>query len=49
MALDTATKQAIMAELSAALKAPLTAAEQRRRAVAPQLLPHVARFYDGWL
>lgn len=42
-------KQAIMAELSAALKAPLTPAEQRRREVAPQLLPHVARFYDGWL
>jgi hypothetical protein len=31
------------------LRAPLTAAEQRRREVAPLLLPHVARFYDGWL
>jgi cytosine/adenosine deaminase-related metal-dependent hydrolase len=42
-------KAALMAELAASLRAPLTAAEQRRREVAPLLLPHVARFYDGWL
>jgi 5-methylthioadenosine/S-adenosylhomocysteine deaminase len=37
-------KDALMAELAASLRAPLTAAEQRRREVAPLLLPHVARF-----
>ena len=42
-------KGAIMEELAASLRAPLTPAEQRRREVAPLLLPHVARFYDGWL
>jgi hypothetical protein len=42
-------KAALMAELAASLRAPLTAAERRRREVAPLLLPHVARFYDGWL
>ena len=42
-------KGAIMEELAASLQAPLTPAEQRRREVAPQLLPHVARFYGGWL
>jgi hypothetical protein len=38
-----------MAELAASLSVPLTAAEERRREVAPLLMPHVARFYDGWL
>lgn len=42
-------KQAIMAELAESLRQPLTPAEQRRREVAPLLMPHVARFYDGWL
>jgi cytosine/adenosine deaminase-related metal-dependent hydrolase len=42
-------KGAIMDELAASLRVPLTPAEQRRREVAPILLPHVARFYDGWL
>jgi 5-methylthioadenosine/S-adenosylhomocysteine deaminase len=42
-------KAAIMEELAASLRAPLTPAEQRRREVAPQLFPHVARFYEGWL
>lgn len=42
-------KQAILAELAAALRQPLTAAEQRRREVAPLLMPHVRRFYEGWL
>jgi hypothetical protein len=42
-------KRAIMEELAASLRLPLTPAEQRRREVAPQLLQHVARFYDGWL
>ncbi len=42
-------KQAILDELVASLRVPLTAAEQRRREVALALLPHVARFYDGWL
>ena len=42
-------KQAIMEEFAASLRLPLTPAEQRRREVAPALLPHVARFYDGWL
>jgi 5-methylthioadenosine/S-adenosylhomocysteine deaminase len=42
-------KGAIMQELAASLGVPLTADEQRRREVAPMLLPHVARYYDGWL
>ena len=42
-------KRAVMEELAASLRIPLTPAEERRREVAPQLLPHVARFYDGWL
>jgi cytosine/adenosine deaminase-related metal-dependent hydrolase len=42
-------KQAVMAELAASLNVPLTAAEERRREVAPRLMPHVAGFYDGWL
>jgi cytosine/adenosine deaminase-related metal-dependent hydrolase len=42
-------KAALMEELAASLRAPLTPAEQRRREVASLLLPHVARFYDGWL
>src|SRR5688572_4478312 len=42
-------KEAVMENLAASLRTPLTPAEQRRREVAPQLLPHVARFYDGWL
>jgi 5-methylthioadenosine/S-adenosylhomocysteine deaminase len=42
-------KQAVLAEFAASLDVPLTPAEQRRREVAPALLPHVARFYDGWL
>jgi cytosine/adenosine deaminase-related metal-dependent hydrolase len=42
-------KRAFMDELAASLRVPLSAAEQRRREVAGQLLPHVARFYDGWL
>jgi len=42
-------KAAIMEELAASLRAPFTPAEQRRREVAPLLLPHVARYYDGWL
>ena len=42
-------KRAIMEALAASLRAPLTAAEQRRREVAPLLMLHIARFYDGWL
>lgn len=42
-------KDAIMQDLATSLSAPLTPAEERRREVAPLLMPHVARFYDGWL
>jgi cytosine/adenosine deaminase-related metal-dependent hydrolase len=42
-------KSAIMGALADSLRAPLTAAEQRRREIAPQLFPHVARFYERWL
>ena len=42
-------KDAVMENLAASLHVPLTLAEQRRREVAPLLLPHVARFYDDWL
>ena len=42
-------RDAVLAELAAALRAPLTAPEERRRRLAREVFPHVRRFYDGWL
>jgi hypothetical protein len=42
-------KDAALAELAAALRAPLTAEEEGRRRLAREVFPVVKRFYDGWL
>lgn len=42
-------RDAATAELTARLGAPLGPAEERRRALAREVFPHVRRFYDGWL
>lgn len=40
---------ATLAEIEAKLKAPLTPAEIERRGLARDVMPHVRRFYDGYL
>jgi 5-methylthioadenosine/S-adenosylhomocysteine deaminase len=42
-------KDEALAELAAALRAPLQPAEERRRELSPAVFPHVKQFYDGWL
>ncbi len=42
-------KSAVLDELAASLREPLTAEETHRRRVARAVFPHVRRFYDGWL
>ena len=42
-------RDAALAELAAALRAPLSPAEERRRRLSREIFPHVRRFYDGWL
>jgi cytosine/adenosine deaminase-related metal-dependent hydrolase len=42
-------KQAVLDELAALMARPLSAAEARNRALGRDLMPHVRRFYDGWL
>ena len=42
-------KAAVLEELSAALRRPLTPDEEHRRRLSRALFPHVRRFYDGWL
>jgi 5-methylthioadenosine/S-adenosylhomocysteine deaminase len=42
-------KEEILAELAASLSAPLRPDEQRRRALAEAVLPHVQQFYAGYL
>lgn len=42
-------KQAVLEELAASLRVPLTSAEQRRRQLAKDVFPYVKQFYDGWL
>jgi len=42
-------RDAAMEELAARLRAPLSAEEEGRRALARAVFPHVRRFYDGWL
>jgi 5-methylthioadenosine/S-adenosylhomocysteine deaminase len=42
-------RDAVLAELASQLALPLTPAEQERRVFARDMLPHVRRFYDGYL
>jgi hypothetical protein len=42
-------KEAVLAELAAALRAPLAPEEERRRRLSREVFPVVQRFYDGWL
>ncbi len=42
-------RDATLAEISDRLKAPLTASESERRVLAREIMPHVRRFYDGYL
>ena len=42
-------RAAVLAELAARLRAPLSPPEERRKRLAREILPHVRRFYDGWL
>ncbi len=42
-------KEEILAELAASLGAPLRPDEERRRDLAEAVLPHVRRFYEGYL
>lgn len=39
----------VLAEISARFREPLTEAEQARQALARRILPHIRRFYDGYL
>jgi cytosine/adenosine deaminase-related metal-dependent hydrolase len=42
-------KAAALAELAAAMKAPLSEEEQSRRSLAQDVLPYVRAFYDGYM
>jgi cytosine/adenosine deaminase-related metal-dependent hydrolase len=42
-------KDAVLDELAASLRAPLTEEEESRRRLSRAVFPHVKRFYDGWL
>jgi hypothetical protein len=42
-------RDAVLAEIAAQLARPLTPAEQERQALGDAVLPHVRRFYDGYL
>jgi cytosine/adenosine deaminase-related metal-dependent hydrolase len=42
-------KTAVLEELAASLRVPLTPDEERRQQLARAVFPHVQRFYDGWL
>ncbi len=42
-------KAAALEELAAALRKPLTPEEDHRRRLSRALMPHVRRFYQGWL
>ncbi len=42
-------KTAALEELAAALRAPLRPDEQARRDLIRRVIPHVRRFYEGWL
>jgi hypothetical protein len=42
-------KAAVLEELAASLRRPLSADEEQRRELSRDVFPHVRRFYDGWL
>jgi cytosine/adenosine deaminase-related metal-dependent hydrolase len=42
-------KTEMLQALADALRMPLQPSEQSRRALSPTVMPHVKRFYDGWL
>jgi 5-methylthioadenosine/S-adenosylhomocysteine deaminase len=42
-------KAAVLEELAASLRSPLSPEEERRQSLARAIFPHVRRFYDGWL
>lgn len=42
-------RDATLAEIAARLASPLTPAEEARRVMAREVMPHVRRFYDGYL
>jgi 5-methylthioadenosine/S-adenosylhomocysteine deaminase len=42
-------REAVLGELAARLAAPMTRAEENQRMLATSLMPHVRRFYDGYL
>jgi 5-methylthioadenosine/S-adenosylhomocysteine deaminase len=42
-------KGAALEELAATLRSPLTPEEGHRRRLSRALMPHVRRFYEGWL
>jgi cytosine/adenosine deaminase-related metal-dependent hydrolase len=42
-------KEAVLADLAASLRAPLTPEEENRRRLSREVFPVAQRFYDGWL
>ena len=42
-------REAVLSEIAGRLALPLTVAEQERRILAKDVMPHVRRFYDGYL
>ena len=42
-------KDAVLEELAASMRAPLTPTELRRRELAKEVFPYVKKVYDGWL
>ena len=40
---------AVLRDIAERMRAPLTEAEAARRRMAQDVMPHVRRFYDGWL
>jgi cytosine/adenosine deaminase-related metal-dependent hydrolase len=42
-------KTAVLEELAASLRVPLTPDEEQRQQLARAVFPHVQHFYDGWL
>lgn len=42
-------RDAVLGEIAGRMRAPLTPADEDRRALAKAVFPHVRRFYDGYL
>jgi len=47
--IETLDRRAALAELAASLAGPLAPHEEERRRFAAELLPHVKRYYDGYI